>query len=159
LSLCAVKIVEKYRDRPIKAFQSSYHAISSPGTDNAWSQDELSMQYDSLHSLPDELRHSVHPESYLGAQIKHILKASSFDKLPGLAKRAFPAADSLVDRSYGAFDSGNVTIELVSMTHMRREDSSMRAISFAGESPVRILVGCELSDGPEQQIGLPNIYK
>ncbi len=159
LSLWAVKIVEKTRDRAIPALQSFYHAITAPGTDQAWSPHELRMQCDFLLSLPKEMFLYVDPESYLGAQIKLILKASVYNKLSSLAKKSFPEADHLLDRASKAFEEGTVMIELVSMCYLRREDETMRAISWGDHGVVRVFVGCEAKGISEQQVALPDIYK
>src|SRR6202035_1870247 len=107
---------------PILTLPISYHAVSGPGVDQAWSQHELRMQYESLLSLPDKLRSSVDPESYLGGQVKLLLRSSTSDKLPRLARQAFPLADSLIDQSIKAFEDGTCVIELVSVDHIKKED-------------------------------------
>jgi hypothetical protein len=137
----------------------SYHAISAPGVDQEWSQHELRMQYDSLLSLPDKLRSPIDPESYLGGQIILILKSCTSDKLTSLVKQAFPLADSLIDLSLRAFEDGAITIELVSLDHIRKEDGTMRAISCGGDRVIRILVGCESGDISLQQVASDDIYK
>lgn len=127
--------------------------------DQEWSQHELCMQYDSLLSLPDALRSHVDPESYLGGQVKLILKSSTSDKLSSIAKQAFPLADSLIARSIEAFEDGTVTIDIVSMDCIRNEDGGMRAISCRSNSAVRILVGCDFGDIFQQQVAPDDIYK
>lgn len=133
--------------------------MSAPGVDQEWSQYELRMQYDSLLSLPDKLRSPVDPDSYLGGQVKLILKSCTSDKFSSLAKQAFPSADSLIDQSSRAFEDGTVTIELISLDHMRREDMTMRALSCESDNAVRILVGCEVGGIAQQQIAPDDIYK
>jgi hypothetical protein len=159
LSLWAVKIVSKTRDTPIPSIPFSYHAMSAPGMDQEWSQHELRMQYDSILSLPNTLRSSVDPESYLGGQVKLILKSSASDKLSSIAKQAFPLADGLIARSIEAFEDGAVTIDIVSVDYFRKEDGGRRAISCKSNTRVRILVGCDFGGISQQQVAPDDIYK
>lgn len=159
LSLWAVKIVSKTRNRPIPTLEARYHTVSSPGVDQEWSQHELHIQYDSLLSLPDKLRSPVDPESYLGQQIKLVLKSCTSNKLSSLAKQAFPSTDSLIDRSSKLFEDGIVLIELISVAHLRKDDGSMRAISCESGSIIRVLVGCEARGVSRQQITQAEMYK
>jgi hypothetical protein len=151
--------VSDTRDRPITELSVSYHAISAPGVNQEWSQHEIRIQYDSLLSLPDKLTSPIDPESYLGGQIKLVLKSCTPDKLSSLAKKAFPLADSLIDRSLRAFEDGAVIIELISFDHIRKADGIMRAISCGSNNAVRILVGCELENIPLGQISHNDIFK
>jgi hypothetical protein len=127
--------------------------------DQKWSQHELRMQYDSILSLPDTLRSPVDPESYLGGQIKLILKSSTSDKLSSIARQAFPFADGLIAQSIEAFEDGTATIDIVSVDYIRNEDRGMRAISCGSNSAVRILVGCDFGGISQQQVAHDDIYK
>jgi hypothetical protein len=133
--------------------------MSAPGMDQEWSQHELRMQYNSILSLPNTLRSPVDPESYLGGQVKLILKSSTTDKLSSIAKQAFPLADELIARSIEAFENGTATIDIVSVDYIRNQDGGMRAISRESKRGVRIIVGCDFGGTSQQQVAPDDIYK
>lgn len=160
LCLWAVRIVGRPLDEPIRPPDTGYHVLYNPGPDASWSQSELRLNYDLLRSLPDDKHPLLDPESYQGQQIQLILSSASWEKLSDLATLAFPSAGKLFESSLRAFNDQKVVVELVSMKYLNEEGHSTRAISYATDDLMRILVDCDpVALSSKQQLSQHCLYK
>jgi hypothetical protein len=159
LSLWAGKIVGSPFERTPGTPESSFHAYSAPGPDQAWSQPELQSLHDKLTGLADAERFPVDPESDFGQQAKVLLRQWRYTKLPELAARAFPDAEKLLELTEKLFQEGFIHVELVSVDHFTKHDRAMRAVSSGNNGNIRLLVGFETKFIAQNHDPLPGFYQ
>lgn len=139
-----------------------YHAFSNPGKDLLLSQDELRIIYHNLQALRDEERYQVDPQTHPGLEIKSVLLhalGSYRDPRGSLSKftlEAFPEAAELLELAAFAFERGTVIIDCIPISAMTDGLFDVKAVAFAHNGHLRIIVGCEMMDVREQQSSISN---
>jgi hypothetical protein len=134
-----------------------YHAFSNPGKDPLLSQDELRILYHKLRSMREEERYEVDPQTHPGLEIKSVLLHALGDyrqprgPLSKFAVEAFPEAAELLESSVFAFERGAVIIDCIPMSAMTDSFADVKAVSYAYDGYLRIIIGCEMMNVHEQQ--------
>jgi hypothetical protein len=139
-----------------------YHAFSNPGKDPLLSQDEMRILYQNLRALREEERYEVDPQTHPGLEIKSVLLHALGDfrgnrgPLSKFALEAFPEAAELLESAVFAFEHGSVVIDCVPVSAMSDSFADVKAISFACNGSLRIIIGCEMMNVQEQQSSISN---
>lgn len=139
-----------------------YHAFSNPGKDPLLSQDELRIIYHNLRALRDEERYQVDPQTHPGLEIKSVVLHALGDhrdrngSLARFSLEAFPEATELLEVAAFAFERGTVIIDCIPISAMTDGFADVKAVAFAQNGKLRIIVGCEMMDVREQQSSISN---
>jgi hypothetical protein len=139
-----------------------YHAFSNPGKDPLLSQDEMQILYHNLRALREEERYEVDPQTHPGLEIKSVLLHALGDfrenrgPLSKFALEAFPEAAELLESAVFAFERGAVVIDCVPVSAMSDSFADVKAISYASNGFLRIIIGCEMMNVQEQQSSISN---
>jgi len=132
-----------------------YHSHAIPGKDPFLSQDELKIMYGNLRVLREDERYQIDPLTHPGLEIKTVLENAMEDcrgmgsPCKSFALRAFPGALELLHSAVTAFENGSAVIECISMSAMTMPD--VKAITYAGNSQLRIIMGCQMVDISDKQ--------
>lgn len=139
-----------------------YHAFSNPGKDLMLSQDEIRIIYHNLRALKDEERYQVDPQTHPGLEIKSVLLHALDDyrdsrgSLSKFIHEAFPEAAELLELAAFAFERGTVVVDCIPISAMTDGLSDVKAVAFADNGQLRIIVGCEMMNVREQQSNISN---
>jgi len=139
-----------------------YHAYSNPGKDPLLSQDEMRILYQNLRALREEERYEVDPQTHPGLEIKSVILHALGDfrgnrsPLSKFASEAFPEAEDLLESAAFAFERGAVIIDCVPVSAMSDSFADVKAISYACDGSLRIVIGCEMMNVQEQQSSISN---
>ncbi len=139
-----------------------YHAFSNPGKDPLLSQDESRIIFHNLRALRDEERYQVDPQTHPGLEIKSVLLhaigscGEPRTSLSRFALEAFPEALELLELAAFAFERGTVIIDCIPISAMTDGLADVKAVAYAHEGHLRIIIGCEMMDVHEQQSSISN---
>lgn len=146
----------KSHDNAFRKLRSDdgYHYFSGLEKNLMFSQDELRTIYENLSSLKEDDKYRVEPRTQPGLQIKStILQAighfsGNFGITSSSAIEAFPDVHELLEQVLTAFESGTIVVDCISLEAISAPN--MKAISYFSEGCIHLIVGCELSDGSQQ---------
>ncbi|TVY84657.1 hypothetical protein LSUE1_G001270 [Lachnellula suecica] len=139
-----------------------YHGFSNPGKDYSLSQDELRIVYHNLCALRNEERYQIDPQTNPGLDIKAVLLHALENyreprtALLRFALEAFPEAAELLELAALAFESGSVVINCIPIAAMTDAFAEVKAVSYAANGNIQIIVGCELMRMDRQQASISN---
>lgn len=140
----------------------AYHGFSNPGKDHLLSQDELRIIYHNLRALREEERYQIDPQTHPGLEIKSVLLHAlgnyrePRNSLSRFALEAFPEATELLELAAFAFERGSVVIDCIPMATMTDAFADVKAVSYAANGQLRIIVGCEMMYVDQQQSSISN---
>lgn len=133
----------------------TYHSYTDPDKDPLLSQDELSIMYANINALRAEERYKINPNTHPGLEIKSVLSKAIKNyrnaDVPwsGFATQAFPETLEIMEHTLSAFEGGRVIVECVPMAVM--SIPHVKAISYACNGHLRIMMGCEMMDVTQPQ--------
>lgn len=140
----------------------AYHAFTDPGKDPLLSQDELRIVFNNLQALREEERYQVDPQTHPGLEIKSVLLHALGNcreprgSLSKFGLEAFPEAAELLEMAVFAFENGSVVVDCIPMAAMTDAFGDVKAISYANQGELKIIIGCEMMSVHEQQSSISN---
>lgn len=139
-----------------------YHAFTNPGKDPLLSQDELRILFNNLQALREEERYQVDPQTHPGLEIKSVLLHALGNcreprgSLSKFSLEAFPEAAELLEMTVFAFENGSVIVDCIPMAAMIDAFGDVKAIAYANQGELKIIIGCEMMSVYEQQSSVSN---
>ena len=135
LSLWTAKIsMPKKVDSPVELGRT-FHAYTTPWTDPEWSQQELQTFHENLSLVPSDSRFRLDPHSHPGTEVKIILRSRK--QVPAI-EEAFPNSSGLVSMAVGAWERGEICLELVPSGSL---GPGIRALSCTTPNNVHLSIG------------------
>ncbi|KAF7587108.1 hypothetical protein BBP40_007714 [Aspergillus hancockii] len=104
------------------------------------SQTTLSQMFDSISSLPTDVRYKLRPSEHPGVEVMQILRSQSNSEKSRRVEAAFRLAGGLVSLAAELWEKGETTIELVSSGHLLQNDQRIRAISRSAHNRLQIFI-------------------
>ncbi|KAL4810198.1 hypothetical protein BDV18DRAFT_54428 [Aspergillus unguis] len=124
----------------------TFHAYTAPWEDPDWSQQELQTFYESAALLPSDKRLRLYPSSHPGAEVKQMLLTRR--KEPRI-EDAFPNSETIINTALKAWESGQVTIELVPLGSL---GPGIHALSCSAANPNQLTIAVAVGRGLNHRI-------
>ncbi|KAI9927826.1 hypothetical protein MW887_002678 [Aspergillus wentii] len=135
LSIWTAKMgVPQKVDSPVELGRT-FHAYTTAWADPEWSQQELQTFFENMSLIPFESRLKLDPNSHPGVEVKNILLSRREE--PRI-EEAFPSAKEIVSKAIGAWERGNILLELVPQGLL---GPGIRALSCNTESQLKLAIG------------------
>ena len=127
---------EKPRGKTAPPFYSS----SSIGAELEPSQAILAETFDTVSTLPAELRYRLNPSQHPGSEVINILKERSKNKISPILQAAFPSGDHLIWQAAESWSAGETVVELVPTNSLIQHANKLRAISRIASNQLHVYV-------------------
>ncbi|PYH91621.1 glycosyl transferase [Aspergillus ellipticus CBS 707.79] len=108
---------------------SAIHSVSTLEPHPDLSQATMAQMFDNIAMLSEEFRYQLDPSRHPGIEVRQILRSDRQLQKVKAVRAAFPEAAQLVRRAADLWESGEVTVELVSAAHLLQPEQKIRAIS------------------------------
>ncbi|KAK1140555.1 hypothetical protein N8T08_010301 [Aspergillus melleus] len=134
LALFASKMgMPKRVESPVE-LGKTFHAFTAPWADPEWSQQELQTFFEGMSVIPADARLTLTPSIHPGVEVKNILLMRR--KEPRI-EEAFPQSQELVNKALGAWEKGQIVLELVPLGSL---GPNIQALSCNTSTQLRIAV-------------------